>query len=316
MNNRPNNLRQARTDHSVTWTTFIQAFDKDASRLFCFFEGPEDEEYYGVRIGTMIPGDGKKFPCGGKDNVLKLYRLIVGNQKYQLAWVALFIDKDFDDPQQLPKDDRMYVTPVYAIENFYVSPTCFRRILRARFKLTTVNSSDSEEACEEIVELYKQRLEEFNDVTEELNAWMYLQRLEEEKQKLKKEVKFNKIDPKLCFDVQLDKVEKKYTLDYLTQVVSDSYPLDPKEIVEQAQQFHKMDRTALFRGKDMIEFLKQFIKRLQNEPRPSFLLTVDHNLTFSKDNITADLSQYADTPECLNLFLSSLAKKRPTLPSS
>ncbi len=314
--NRANKLRQARTNYSVTWEKFIQAFGKDASRRFCFFEGTEDVEYYGVRIGTMIPGDRKEFTCGGKDNVLELYRLIVRDQKYQLAWVALFIDKDFDDPQQLPKDDRMYVTPVYAIENFYVSPASFGRMLRARFKLTTVNSPDSEEACEEIVELYKQRLEEFNDATEELNAWMYLQRLEEKKQILRKKVKFNQIDPKLCFDVQLDRVEKKYTLDYLTQAVSDSYPLDPTEVVEQAQQFHQSDRTALFRGKGMIEFLYQFITRLQNGPRPSFLLTVDHNLTLSKDNITADLSQYADTPECLNLFLSSLAKKRPTLLSS
>ncbi len=316
MNNRPNKLRQARIDYSVTWTKFIQAFGKDANCWFCFFEGPEDVEYYGVRIGTMITGDRKEFTCGGKDNVLELYRLIVRDQKYQPAWVALFIDKDFDDPQQLPKDDRMYITPGYAIENFYVSPTSFGRMLRARFKLTTVNSPASEEACEEIIGLYKQRLEEFNDVVEELNAWMYLQRLVEKKQILKKKVKFNQIDPKLCFDVQLDKVEKKYTLDYLTKTVSDSYPLDPKEVVEQAQQFHKMDRTALFRGKCEIEFLYQFITRLQNRPRPSFLLTVDHNLTLSKDKITADLSQYVDTPECLNLFLSSLAKKRPTLSSS
>jgi len=188
--------------------------------------------------------------------------------------------------------------------------------------LTTVNwpddnsPDDLERAREEVIELYKQRLEEFNEVTEELNAWMYLQRLEEKKQKQQKKVEFNSLKLKSYINVQLDKVERRYTLNDLAKAVSGSYPLNEKDVIEQAQQFHKMDRTALFRGKCEIEFLYQFITRLQNGPRPSFLLTVDHNLTLSKDKSTADLSQYADTPECLNLFLSSLAKKRPTLLSS
>jgi len=168
--NRANKQRQARTHYSVTWTKFIQAFGKDAKRLFCFFEGTGDVEYYGVRIRSIIDNP-KEFNCDGKEKVLKLYKLIVGDQKYQQAWVALFIDKDFDDPQELPRDDRVYVTPGYAIENFYVSPMAFGRMLQRRFKLTTVNSPNSEEACEEIIELYQQRLEEFNEVTEELNAW-------------------------------------------------------------------------------------------------------------------------------------------------
>jgi hypothetical protein len=309
--NRADKQRQARTEYSVTWTKFIQAFGKDASRLFCFFEGSGDLEYYDVRIRN-ITDNPKEFDCDGKKNVRTLYGLIVGNQKYQQAWVAFFIDKDFDDLQELPRDDRMYITPGYAIENFYVSPAAFGRMLRVRFTLTTVNwPDDLEGAHEEVIELYKQRLEEFNDVVEELNAWMYLQRLAEKQQKQQKKVNFNSINLKSCFNVQLDKIEKKYTLDYLAKTVSGSYPLDEKDVIEQAQKFHNIDRTALFRGKCEIEFLYQFITRLQKVPRPSFLLTVKHDLNLSKEKITADLSQYADTPGCLRHFLSILVTKRP-----
>jgi len=102
MNDRANKLRQARVDYSVTWTKFIQAFSKDVKRLFCFFEGTGDVEYYSVRIGVMITDPREEFICEGKEKVLELHRLIVNNQKYQQAWVAFFIDKDFDDLQELP----------------------------------------------------------------------------------------------------------------------------------------------------------------------------------------------------------------------
>ncbi len=103
-------IRRARRNYSRIWLEFIKIYDKDPGKMFCFFEGKDDVKYYGIRIDLNISSDWISLWCEGKEGVLHLFDLIKNSGKYKTAWVAFFIDKDFDEIDDLPSDDRIYIT--------------------------------------------------------------------------------------------------------------------------------------------------------------------------------------------------------------
>ena len=307
--NRPENVRNAGRNYSRVWMEFIKMFGKDSNRLFCFFEGQDDVKYYGSLIESNIQNNKREnLWSRGKDGVLHLLNLVSGNEKYQRAWVAFFIDKDFDDEQDLPSDERLYITPCYSIENLYVTLTAFERILRDEFHL-----SDSDSDRQMTIRLYEARLEEFNDATEELNAWIYLQRLAEKSQTGTR-LNLNDVNMKGLFDVKLTQVEKKYTFESLNEMFPNAAVVSKQEVAQQIVQFRGIDRTMHFRGKFLLEFLRIFIRNLTTDRvsrnRNHFSERGKVKLNLS-GNLISELTQYADTPDSLKQFLSARVVVQP-----
>src|SRR3569832_1465853 len=110
---RVEDLRRAGRSYARAWKEFIEGYEKDATRLYCFFEGQDDPRYYNPRIESKVFNNQEPSQvnlwCEGKDNVITLFHLLSEDKRFLHAWVAFFIDKDFDDFNTLPLDERVYI---------------------------------------------------------------------------------------------------------------------------------------------------------------------------------------------------------------
>lgn len=213
---RPNKLLDHGRGYGRVWREFILAYQKDPSRLYCFFEGVDDPKYYNPRIKSIVfqnrENNLNNLWCEGKKNVIEVFGLIANDARYQNAWVAFFIDKDFDEIHNLPNDNRVFITPCYAVENFYVSQTLIEQILNDEFSI-----SDTDDDFQPTIDLFNKMLEEFNDVIEELNAWLYLQRCHEKTESNQIKLHVNNLNNSQLFTVNLNQVIKNYTLSELAK---------------------------------------------------------------------------------------------------
>lgn len=221
--------------------------------------------------------------------------------------MAFFIDKDFDDIQDLPNDNRVFITPCYAVENLYVSQRLVGQVLRDEFSI-----SETDGDFQSTIDLFDDMLERFNDVTEELNAWLCLQRHLEKAQGHNFKLHINNLTNNQLFTIKLNQVTKNYTLAELAEKFPETPVIPQEKISLQITVFRKSERTLNFRGKYLIFFLKRFLMCLVEDRRRR-----QNRLHFQKrgrvqlqlsDNIISELSQYADTPESLREFLIERAQ--------
>lgn len=306
-------LREARQAYTVLWGQFVKSFAKKPDDLYCFYEG-DDAKYYGMRIDSFIRGEGREtLNCKGKGSVIRLFELIFNSSEYNHAWVAFFIDKDFDELTELPADERMYVTPCYSIENLYVSVTAFVRCLKDEFQISNIGDNSSE--FEAVVNLYERLLNEFNDASEELNAWIYLVRQAEKRDPGRQKVMLNQIKFEDFFTVSLDSVSKRYDLEAIYRIFTEISGPSQNEVDAQVGIFRGQNRVDIFRGKFLIEFYRRFLTQLKEDRCKRFpKYFKEHGTVFcvlSKINLISELSQYADTRLCLIDFLRAMMERRP-----
>lgn len=313
---RADELSQRGRGSSRVWRDFILAYQQNTTRLYCFFEGIDDPKYYNLRIKSIIFQEKvdniRPFQCEGKETVINVCNLVLNDIRYQKAWVAFFIDKDFDDVAELPHNDVLFITPCYSIENLYVSQQVLERILRDEFFLAETDSD-----FQSTINLFNLRLSEFNAASEELNAWLYLQRQAEKTTgnatKLSIREKLKNED---LFLVNISKIDKKYSVHDLIQKFPEAPIISPEELSHQINEFrHKGGGTLNFRGKHLIFFLNRFLmglvedRRQKNNKRLHFTERGTVKLQLS-ENIISELSQYANTPESLYKFLVKIANIR------
>jgi hypothetical protein len=311
--NRGTKLRQARNSYAVVWYQFINGFAKNPERLFCFFEG-YDAKYYGVRIDTIVcDSDRVNLNCNGRDGVISLFEIISKDERYKNGWLAFFIDRDYSAVSSLPSSWNVYVTPCYSIENLYVSCAAFKRILADEFQIPVLDPKSTDFSS--IAQLYEMRLKEFNDATQELNAWIFLNRLAERADADKAKLYLNNINMNTLVDVTLDKIQQKYTIQTLPEIFKDGLTFSEAELQAQTDKFSQVDKTNVFRGKYLVEFLRLFLVQLKTDRTSStpayFSQKGNAKLNLSRTNLISELCQYADTPDCLRKFLAQLLLFRP-----
>ena len=93
-------MRNDSQNNSVKFMEFTRICSKKPECLICFFEG-EDDKYYGFRIKEILGIESKGIDCGGKQQVISLFRMLANHshEPYRKAKTAFFVDRDFDDPQ-------------------------------------------------------------------------------------------------------------------------------------------------------------------------------------------------------------------------
>lgn len=294
-----NNLRDSRGKAVAVFVEFTRLYKQDESALYCFFEG-EDSKYYGIRIKNIVrPEKDIYLRCNGKEGVLGIYRMLSSRKHYANARTAYFVDRDFDKSIYEKGMSAIYETPCYSVENFYTSVQCFSEILRNEFKLT-----ESDENFERCISLYTKIQEEFHNAVELLNAWIACHR--------DKSSKLNISDIRLLhlINIDLNQALAIYTIDDLCNMFPDIPTLSEQELDAKKSELLANIRQKSFRGKFEVDFLFTFLQKLISEANqgtyPYFTRKVKVVLSLTKKTIISDLSQYADTPDCLYSYLESL----------
>lgn len=292
-------LRASRGKAVAVFVEFTRLYKQYESALYCFFEG-EDSKYYGIRIKNITRSEKSIYlNCNGKEGVLGIYRMLSSRNHYGNSRTAYFVDRDFDQSIYGMGISEIYETPCYSVENFYTSVQCFSEILKNEFKLI-----ESDENFERCISLYAKLQEEFHNAVELLNAWVACHR--------DKSSKLNISDLSVLRFVHIDlnQAIPIYTIDDLYQMLPNIPVISQQELDAKRSELKVDTRQKSFRGKFEIEFLFSFLQKLMIEANkgnyPYFTRKVKVVLSLTKRTIISDLSQYADTPDCLYNYLESL----------
>lgn len=296
-------LIEARSNFSVKFLEFTRVSSK--GKYAAFFEG-EDEKYYSVRINSVRPDiKWSAINCGGKASVIELRRRVRAHEAYSSAPCMFFVDSDFDDNSSIRGFKDLYITPCYSIENLYFSLESFIRILSAEFG---VNDSGEEEASyRNSIEVFEKTKSAYIDAIRPFNCLVRELRLMEKRGDLDGRLNVNNVRLESLVKIDLECVEKKYDESNPNSIFVDFKEKIVVDLSGSLRFFKDVSEDRWFRGKQNLEFLRIFLEKMKSE-RCSNSSRIFKNkgnvrLQTSKGNCISVLSQYADTPPCLKVFL-------------
>ncbi|MGK7886456.1 MAG: DUF4435 domain-containing protein [Crocosphaera sp.] len=326
-------LRQQQEIPEGYFILFDELYHHDPKLLFCFFEGPDDINYYGSRIRDYSRCEFQEFYCDGKENVIDRFQYISRKTQtpyYNNAKIAYFIDKDFDQSiyqsSEMENTEKIYETPYYSIENFYTSLDCFKRILKEKFKiqqyLTGGQILKINPDFENSVKLYEQKQQEFHNCIGILNAYILCLkekngnptskfRVTDNKNKLKQTL--IEMSPNNVVEERNKTIERKYYFEDLSRIIKseiflENHPSQP-EVEQKLEQLKIQECQKSFRGKFEIEFLYKFLVYLKgdatrkNQPPQFFSRRINISFNLDEKTILDNLSKQAETPPCLVEYL-------------
>jgi len=297
-------LRKSLDKPQVAYQEFVLHAEKGKDGLFCFFEG-KDNAYYVPRI-KLFTDNYHPIKCGGRDEVLDVYRLITIHSEYDKYKKAFFIDRDFNEP--LPDHNPpIFETPCYSIENFYVSVDVFKEILINELHLSEV----SDEAFQVCLRLFTDRQKEFHQATALFNAWYAC--LVDIRNKTGNKTGVNLDDKfrKDFLDFTLDSVIAKYDFEKIKQTFQQALEVSEDTLNTKLAEFTNCDQCKVFRGKYEMQFLVTIIELiLQDSSKAQKYIKAKIKFTFgeklSNDQAISIFSVYAETPETLNDYLKQV----------
>lgn len=310
MENRVDKLVKCTESYAVKFLEFTRIHACNKNLLICIFEG-EDEKYYAIRLSLLI-GQGRwhGINAGGKGVVLDLYSAIVANENYKDSCFACFIDMDFDDCYCNPDPERIYVTPCYSVENLFTTTACFERVLSAEFNIKEFGPS--EEEFQKCVASFRDRMSEFIEAITPFNIWVKTHRKMIGNAGFVK-LNVSNVNTRSLVTIRLDTVIRRYNENDMTTVFSD---YNGPQLIDDAclvtrQSFIGKNKNYHFRGKQQVYFMRTYLSLLKDDINslcPQFFSRRGNvSLALSKSNFISDLSQYADTPDCLMDFLRSIS---------
>lgn len=251
-------LNSAVTLSETSYIKFLYQYKFKDKTLHFFFEGLDDQAFYLNFIESIFPEDYICFfyVANGKDNVYQNYKDI--NWKvYNKNRVMFFTDKDFDDflGKVQVKDENIFETKYYSIENYLVTEDTFGRFLREICYIT------NDAIIDNLKDKFTKQLKVFSTYMIPLSAWMIYCR-----SKLFK-VNFSDIDMANLFELNSNFEIKKTTkrgheklFEYVCSVTKTSY-FDYSEIKKNYSKLKATPDYKLFlRGKYELWFFYAFCK--------------------------------------------------------
>jgi len=294
-------------EFSTKFMEFMRIVGGDPHLFVCIFEG-EDEKYYSGRINTSLHDT--TWECintGGRKPALELFETIANHFLYKTYKYLCFIDKDYDDKFNNPDPSKIYSTPGYAVENFYFSTACLKKILSAEFNIKPANELAA--LCEKYTRLFTKTKQEFLDATFEFNVWAKTNYIMANNgaTPLKMSIKSIKTDE--LTKITLEKVEANYDCNDISSVFAHlkNSDLCSSALLESRTQLSNQDPALSYRGKNCADFMRHFLLGIKSDINSITFKEGEKpkiRINFSKDNFLSEVSQYADTPSCLIHFLS------------
>ncbi|NHH85879.1 DUF4435 domain-containing protein [Cobetia sp. MB87] len=306
---RVDQLKDAKSSDSVKFKEFMRIVANNKRPVF--FEG-EDEKYYTIRVNNYYRGiDWVGVNAKGKTNVLALREKIKKHPRYKDINSMFFVDADFDDNSKLAAYEDVYVTPCYSVENFYFSEKVFISILSAEFGVSEFN--EDSECYRTVLDLYRETVSQYIEAIKPFNCLVYNLKNKKKEGAFSGGLNLSDIKFESLVDVNIGSVTKVYD-EFNPQSIFNKlngYEIDP---ADHNADFLQQDSNGMkLRGKQNLEFFRRFIEKLKNdrnsrEPaRVFFSRRSTVRITLTKDNILSDISQYADTPQCLQDFLAKFS---------
>lgn len=299
-------LKESRDSLSVKFLEFTRVTSK--GKTPAFFEG-EDEKYYSIRIDSIRPDiSWSGINCGGKANVVSMRTRIRQHETYRNRSCLFFVDSDFDDNNELSGFDDLYITPCYSIENMYLTEGAFARLLSAEFGINEVCDEHNcfRECIEKFLDLRRQYLnaiKEFNYLVKEIRA---IERSGTSAGRLN----INNVSIDDLVSVELSGVLKKYNENSPKSIFPELSEDLQISLDSSKEYFAERCGEIWFRGKQNLEFYRIFVGRIKQDRcrkngREIFKNKGNVKLQLTKANAISELSQYAETPQCLRDFLQN-----------
>lgn len=296
-----NNLRNARnapSSHLTNLITMKSNFQKQNIKTINFFEGIDDKLYYDIRFQSFLKNY-YNYELTGKETLLELKKLIKTQTHFNIK-TLYYIDSDFDYNLN---DENLYCTPVYSIENFYISKTALKKILKSKFNLCEFDCELTNKANYDdfftIIDLYDKLKMEFLTAITPLMIWYYHQNIN--KAKL---YNFNYILDFVNFS--LDTITPKYTFDNLKDLTPNYVEISEDQYNKYFSFFSTKNKEKFFRGKYLFDFFVEFLKKIGTDAN----LVTPRFFTLKRKNSLANiveplqtLSIFSDSPDCLIEFL-------------
>lgn len=307
--NRVQKMQEQGSSYSVKFTEMTRIHSKDSSILICIFEG-KDEKYYSNRLNNF-KGQGcwSGINTGGRLPVLELAEKIDKHPVYSNILYAGFVDRDYEDWFVNPNPNKIYVTPCYSIENLYVTENCFKQILSAEFGITEFNENKDEFV--KCLKVFKDRLSDFIDGVEPFNIWVKAHRIMKRNDVKVRNLNLGNINTKDIVKIDINNSVVVYDPENPLSIFKDlsDFSFSTDAIEEAGNSFKNRDKAYFFRGKQQIDFMRELLLKLKSDrtsKSPKFFTEKGSvSISVSKDNAISELSQYADTPNCLISFIKS-----------
>lgn len=291
-------LRVARQKANAVYLKFTESRENFSNYAFCFFEG-EDAKYYNSRIKKHFKGNFLTYPVGNKKEVLKLLNKIENDSLYDNVVKMFFIDNDFDESLK-GTTENLYETPCYSIENLYVQEDCFRDIIQSEFGI-----NQTHEDYQKCIKDFEDRFKEFMNEVEEFNALALLRR---KKSNLNSDVRFGDIKTTHLVNIGVNQTSKANRYNEIINNIKIKLNIQQVELLESIVELREKDNAIMrYRGKNQLDFFCIYLQKLKELNNKGQYFSEKHNCV--KLNITgnrlSELSQYALTPQCLDIFIHS-----------
>lgn len=305
-------LKIAGEAYSVKFIELTRIYAKNKDAIICIFEG-EDEKYYCNRISHAFNNlRWHGINSGGRDKALTLFDAIETHPIYSSSNHICFIDHDFLDWFVNTNPSKIYVTPCYSIENLYLSRDCFIKILSAEFNMSEFQENNND--FQNALLLYEKLKTEYYYNISTYNIWLKAYRIMQRDNKSVTKICANSKKLNSLLNINLNTVTSIYDhSDPNTAFNSCEDIIFCNDALNEAKLTLDPNNGDIFyRGKQSIEFLRVLLSLLKNDRMSKnpilFEQTGKVKLLLSKDNLTSELSQYADTPACLISFLDNYKK--------
>lgn len=309
------NHQESLKEPSVVWERYTRDAKANPNRYFVFYEG-KDRQYYDCRIRNFTKNY-NAYEVGGKSKVEELVDKFTHEEGYKLKNKLFFIDKDYEKRRL---DSNVYMTPKYAVENFYVSQTAIEIILKTHFG---INEDDQEFSI--VLDYFNKRYKEFIQHLTDMNLWAIC--CQENKVKIDFDLLGLKNNADNIVKIKHEKLEllvKDISFNYFERMYEEKLKekseiwgekngrdytadlchfLDKKEYIrstfDNAVEEYRSCIEYYFRGKQLLWFLKEFILSVVSKNGG----ILKNQFLIDDKNIMTVFTNCADTPECLNDYL-------------
>ena len=209
--------------------------------MYCFYEN-KDSPYYFLRIQKYFLGTQTPVRCKNREGVLDTQRLIANRPHFAKYKKAFFVDSDFNPPLNNPSI--FETAPYYSIENCYVSPAVFEKILMHQLHISPPNP-----LFEQYLAIYTNRQAEFNAALLVFNAWYACLIDIRNREKIDLQTQLSEKPPKGFVEITTAAVTQTYDLAQIRATFPNAPIIDAATLDAKIALFSSKIPHQIFRGK-------------------------------------------------------------------
>ena len=305
MTNRKEKMNSFKEEMTVIFRDYLKSRSVKKNSVQLIVEGKDDPKYYVTRFNNLLNIDWNVTSVGGKNKVIALKEIIEKHRLYKKDKCYYFVDKDFDKKITM---DKVYCTPTYSIENFYLFPDSIKNTIISECGLSSSTLKNRHQIIEYILNDYELYLRNFHQhrKTIKINSVFKFIRLNQ--------IKISSLDKVLKIEIitsDIKNIKLKHQSEYLT--LRNENIIKYKDFLKHTDyQNLILEPLENFRGKQQILFLKSYLKRLYENGDLSikifhtFKVKIKLENPSMADKVLSNLSNYAHPPDCLKVFLSKI----------